>query len=163
MNIEKCIMVLLAAILTLSVVGIADENATKVNITVISKSVDIDKSSNQETVLIYIESSKTGRLNYIESYFYKNDTGIPDLDRAAMYYNDTLTNNTLTLRIKRPLDKLGNPYRLIVATIFIDNNKEFETWFKFTNNDDKKSPGFETIVVMISIIFAICISKKRGI
>lgn len=156
-------MILLIIVLILPMIGIADENVTKANITVISKSVDINKSSNQETVLIHIESSKTGHLNYIESYFYKNDTGAPELDRAAMHYNDTLVNNTLSLKIKRPLDKLGNPYRLIMATIFIDNNKEFEAWFKFTNNDDKKSPGFEIIAVMTSIIFAICLSKKKNI
>ncbi len=164
MNIGKYIVVLMLAILMLSMVGMANDNNTEdVNITIISKNLDIDKDSNREIVLIYINSSKTGHLNYVEKYYSINETGGKKLDSAMMYYNDTMSNNTLALKIKRPLDIYGNPYRLIKAMIFIDNKKVFDKQLIFVKdeNEEKKSPGFDIIVTMVSMIFIICLLKRK--
>jgi len=171
MNIEKYIVTLFAIVLILSTVGAAVENASnagktnitdtsKANITIISKSVEIDKNSSKEIVLIYIDSSKTGHLNYLEKYYSQNATGGVNLDSAIMYYNETMPNNTFTLKIKRPLDNDGNQYRLIKALIYIDNKKEFDTWFKF-GDKNKESPGFDIIVAIISMISIVYLLKIR--
>lgn len=170
MNIEKYIVALLTTILMLSMAGMANENTEnvniteKVNITIVSKNLDIDKDSNREIVSVYINSSKIGHLNYIEKYYSINETGEKNLDSAMMYYNNTMPNNTFALKIKRPLDRSGNPYRLIKAMIFIDNKKVFDKQLIFVKNEnssEKKSPGFDIIVAAVSIIFIIYLFKKK--
>ena len=159
----------LMAILILSMVGIAAENTEKANITVASKSLDIDKSTNKETVLITIDTSKTGHLNYIEKYYSKNDTGAINLDSASMYYNDTITNNTLTLEIKRPLNASGGQYLLIKAMVFIDNVRQFDSQFRIIDEQEEvkqteqppESPGFDIVVPIISIVSIVYLLKRR--
>lgn len=172
MKIGKYIVMLCVTILILSMVGSADENNEKVNITVISESMSVDKNLGQETVLISINTEKTGYLTYLEKYYSKNETGNLSLDRAIMYYNNTMMNNTLTLRIKRPLNESGDSYSLVKAMVYIDNVKKFDSWFIYVNttenpgttnvpNETKESPGFGAIASIISITCIVHILKRR--
>jgi hypothetical protein len=188
------IITLLLTIVILSTVSTAVENSEKANITVMSESMSIDKALSQETVLINIHTNKTGHLTYLEKYYSKNETGGLKLDGARMYYNNTIENNTLTLRIKRPLNSSGDPYIMVKAMMYINNNKIFDSWFIYVDttkkpdivgtqnetvtnetvtnetvtnetvtNETVKSPGFEPIVFVISIVSIFYISKRRKI
>lgn len=170
MKIGKYLIMLFVTILILSMVGTAVENNTKANIIVRSESISVDKNLGQETVLITINTEKTGHFTYLEKYYSKNVTDTPD--KAMLYYNDTLTNNTLGLKIKRPLNESGEPYSLVKAVIYIDNVKRFDSLFIYVDetekpvttnvpNETKGSPGFETIASIISITCIVHLLKRR--
>lgn len=166
MNIKKCILLLITIVLMFSTIGIAQENnATRV--VAISKDIGIDNSSGKYVVLVNIATNKIGHLVYVEGYYFVNESGKLELDgKPIIYYNDTLKNNTLVLKIKRPLDKNGERYKYVKAVAYIDDKVELNSWFKYVNKsalnastEDKKSPGFEVIPV-ISILSMVYILRK---
>lgn len=171
MNIKKCILLSITIVLILSTIGIAQENnATRV--VAISKDIGIDNSSGKFIVLVNIATNKIGHLAYIEGYYFMNESGKLELDgKPIMYYNDTIKNNTLVLKIKRPLDKNGERYKYVKAVAYIDNESVLNSWFKYVNKstlnastenstEDKKSPGFE-VVPIISILSVVYILRRR--
>ena len=168
MNIKKCILLLTTIVLMLSTIGIAQENQTK--IVAISKDIGIDNSSGKYIVLVNIATNKIGHLIYMEEYYSVNGSinGSDKLkfDGRIIYYNETLKNNTLILKIKRPLDKNGEQYRYVKAVAYIDNEMDLNSWFKYVNKstlnastENKKSPGFEAIPI-ISILSVVYILRK---
>ena len=170
MTIKKYIL-LLTIVLIFSTIGIAEENKTKV--IAISKDIGIDSASGKYIVLVNIATNKIGHLIYMEEYYSKNSSDRLKLDSRIMYYNDTLQNNTLVLKIKRPLDKNGEQYDYVKAVGFIDNEKILDSWFTYINKntstvtengiatENKKSPGFEIIIPIISILSVTYILKKK--
>ncbi len=71
------------------------------------KDIGIDKELNKHIVLVNI-NSKIGQLIYMEEYYSINGAGNLKLDSRIIYYNNTIKNSELTLKIKRPLDKMEN-------------------------------------------------------
>lgn len=165
MTIRICLIIIIT-ILIMSVVGVAGDNKTeKTKVVVISRNIGIDQ--NREVILASIATNKIGHLIYLEEYYSRNDSD-PDkinLDNKIIYYNDTMTNNTLTLKIKRPLDKNGDQYKYVKAVAYIDNKRELNSWFKYGNKNDKnekkKSPGFEIVILIVSILSVIYIKKLK--
>lgn len=176
MNIQKCLIVLVVAILMLSIVATAENgNGTnvkteKINVLIKSLNRGIDKDSGKQIVWVNITTNKIGRMIYVEEYFSKNETGQLKLDSRRMYYNDTMKDNTLVLQIKRPMDKDGKSYAYINAMVFLNGKRVLYTSFKRLkpknvkttgSNDSKKSPGFDIIMPTISIISLAYILKRR--
>lgn len=171
MRIEKCIMVLLAVILVLSVTGIAEENTEKVKIVVIAKNLGIDKNLSKQMVFVNITTDKTGHLTYVERYYSKNETGKLNIKDARMYFNATIKNNTVLLRIKRPLSESGEPYAFVRSIVYIDDKKGLDSWLKYIDtkntsvdkdtNKDKKSPGFEVIMSIITMVSIVYLLKRK--
>lgn len=171
MKIEKCIMVLLAAILLLSVAGIAEENTEKTKVVVITKNLGIDKNLSKQMVYVNITADETGHLTYVERYYSKNDTGKLIAKDARMYFNGTTENNTIWLRIKRPLSESGEPYTLIRAVVYINGQKDLDTWLKYIDsknasaikgvNAEKKSPGFDVTIPIITMISIVYLLKRN--
>lgn len=172
MKIKKYVLLLITIVLIFSTIGTAEENNTtteKTKVLVISKDVGIDHD--KYVVLISIATNKIGHLIYIEEYYSRN--GSDDklrLDSRIIYYNDTMKNNTMTLKVKRPLDKNGEQYEFVKAVAYIDNKRELNSWFKRNNKstankstaeEDKKSPGFEIIVPIISMLSIAYILRNR--
>ncbi len=161
----KCCL-LITIVLIFSTIGTAEENNTeKTKVIVISKDVGIDKDSNKYVVLVNIATNKIGHLIYLEEYYSRNGSDKLKLDTRIIYYNNTMTNNTLTLKVKRPLDKNGEQYEFVKAVAYIDNKRELNSWFKRNNksstDDNKKSPGFEIIVPIISMLSIVCLLRNR--
>lgn len=168
MKIGKLTGITFIIILMLSAVYVAVENTENVNITINEyKSEDIDKNLSQEMVVVVIHTNQTGYLNYLEKYYSKNNTGVLKLDSAAMYYNGTMTNDTLTLKIKRPLNIYGESYPFVKAVVYIDNNKKLDSWFLADKDvkpsETKDSPGFDVIIPVISIILTTFLLKRKKI
>lgn len=168
MKIGKMIVILFVTILMLSMVGVAVENTENVNVTVSEyKNENLDKNLTKEPVVIVLHTSKTGYLNYLEKYYSRNSTGALKLDSAAMYYNGTIENNTLTLKIKRPLNASGGTYSFVKAVVFIDNSKRLDSWLVTTEimepGQTEESPGFGIIIAVISVMFTVYILRRRKI
>lgn len=163
MNIKKYILLLVTIVLIFSTISTAEENNTgKTKVIVISKDVGIDQDSNKYVVLVNIATTKIGHLIYLEEYYSRNGSKLK-LDSRIVYYNNTMTNNTLTLKVKRPLNKNGDQYEFVKAIAYIDNKKELNSWFKRNNGKDEKkqSPGFEIIVPIVSMLSIVYILKKK--
>lgn len=165
MNIKKYALLLITIVLILSTIGMAEENNTeKTKVVVVSKDIGIDQDSNKYVVLVGIATNKIGHLIYMEEYYSRNGSDKLKLDTRIVYYNDTMANNTLTLKVKRPLNKNGEQYEFVKAVAYIDNKRELNSWFKRNNTnvgENKKSPGFEIIVPIISILSIVYILRKR--
>lgn len=171
MNIKKCVFLtakcclLITIVLILSTIGTAEENNTeKTKVVVVSKDVGIDQDSNKYVVLINIATNKIGHLIYMEEYYSRNGSDKLKLDTRIIYYNNTMTNNTMTLKVKRPLDKNGEQYEFVKAVAYIDNKRELNSFFKQNNkgaDENKKSPGFEIIVPIISMLSIVCLLRNR--
>lgn len=171
MKTEKCIMVLLAAILVLSVAGIAEENAEKTKVVVIAKNLGIDKNLSKQMVFVNITTDKIGHLTYVERYYSKNETGKLIAKDARMYFNATIKNNTVFLRIKRPLSESGEPYTYVRAIVNIDNEKSLDSWLKYVDsknasvnkgaNGEKKAPGFEIIISVVTMVSMVLLLKRK--
>lgn len=168
---SKKLLILVATVLILSMV-------TTVNAEVVAKSkiLGIDKNISRQIAVVQITLDKPGQqLVYVERYYTRNSDGKLKLEIGRMYYNGTVGNQTLTLRIKRPLMEGGKPYPIVRAMGTIDGKQELNAFFKYpksngTNNgktpgeDTQKKfpiPGFESILSIVSVISLVCILKRR--
>ncbi len=170
---SRICLIIITAILLLSVIGLAEDNSTeqynsteKTKVVVASKDIGIDQNLSKDVVVASIATNKIGHLIYMEEYYSKNDSD-PNkvkLVNKVIYYNGTMTNNTLTLKIKRPLNSNGERYKYIKAVAYIDNKKELNSWFKYKNGDtnmNKKSPGFEIVLIILTTSIVYLLIKRE--
>lgn len=162
------VLPLIIILLMFSTVAIAQENTQENNA---SKKIQI--------TTIHIDTKgKTGHLVYEEAYFVKNSSGNITLDHIRLFFDRNINASKIKFNISRPL-KDGRQFIYIKALARLDNQTILNTWYKPSNNanapnidpnnagsventpdnNTKKSPGFEGIVLVAAILM-VCIFKK---
>lgn len=167
----KKLLILAATVLILSMVITVNAEAVAK-----SKILGVDKNISKQIVLVQITLDKPGQhLVYVERYYTRNSEGKLKLEIGRMYYNGTVDNQTLTLRVKRPLMEGGKPYPIVRAIGIVDGKQELNAFFKYPKSADKNNaktsggatqkkfpiPGFESVLSVVSIISLVCLLKGR--
>lgn len=164
---KKFLIILTIIILMISIVGVIED----ANIVIRARTVGIDENESKEITIIDISTNKLGQLKYIEWYYSKNETGQYNRDVRIEYYNETVNNNVIILKIKRPLAPDRKPYNKIKALVFIDDKLALDSFLAYekltikegnTTKEEKKSPGFGIIASILSISLIIFVLKKKN-
>lgn len=153
----KKVFILFAVLLILLANAAAQENNSKT----IPVTITVDTGGN------------TGHLVYTELYYKNDGSGNLTVDTGREYFNRTINSSRIKIPILRPLDSSGKPYpdSRIKAVATLDNKTIINTWYKTnkqknsTDNGDpaeaKKTPGFETLAVLVAIGLVSAVYLRR--
>lgn len=121
----------LVAILILSTNAMAQDN-----ISIKSRTIGMDKNWNKFIAIVEITVDNIGHMSYVEEYYSLDSKGDPKFYSASILYDDNMTNNTMRLRILRPMTRLGVPYSLIKSVVIIDD-KRTEKWLNSSGDKSR--------------------------
>lgn len=146
--------------------------ATSVNAEIIAKSkaIEIDKNENKQIAIVQITLDKPGQnLVYIERYYVIDNNKNLTIKVGKIYYNNTVENKTLNLKVKRPLADDGKPYPVIRAIAIVDNETKLNAFYRYPKtssegeaSDKATTPGFEGIEGIIAVSLIIILFARRN-
>lgn len=121
------LLVSVAIAALLSMVGVAQQNTSDVQVTLKSKNWGPDPTWGGSRATITITTNKMGNLVYIEEYYSTGSDGQPKLYQGNRH-EEVMKDYTVTFDVNRPNHKHNQYWSTIKALVRLDNVNVYEVW-----------------------------------